>query len=900
MSTATGPSNGQQSTLRHILARWKAGVSTKLDPMKERLVETTNKVIGIYDLVQEQRNDIRELGEKLALINGHVLSPGHLSPNSDVDEPTMKLLQELISAAADVDAFLKSLRPPAKRRHNFDESEELPKHHKKLDSIISQLALSHSVGTGARVEGIVIRVDRLEREAAGSLAGQVPEDLLLAEIPPAPVVFHGRDDLVECIVQLLCRSEPCRIPLLGPGGIGKTSVAATVINNRKVKAKYGRRILFVGCEGLVTAEGILNALAACLHVPPGSDVRHAVLTCLLSHGCILLVLDNIETAWDSPDRVNVEQLLGKLAELSYLSLLVTMRGAVRPAGVEWAETCADPLTPLSLVAARQLWISIARHHDGNVDRLLSRLDGLPLAITLMAHQGQLASPTDLLEAYDSEKTALVETDRGGRLTSLDVSIRLSINSHTMSQNASAAQLLSVLCLLPEGVTISDLPKVLPTLKGVTKGVLTLVAVALAVNVNGRLRVLSPIREFVMEHFPPGGITLGELRTHYMGVADEAEKFGTHQSSEAIALLSTEFGNINSVLRHCWKDFSCRANVEALRVATDQLSTFSHFTRFGDCLPLLESAKKALECMDRHGEAAAYALAIGNVLSQNKYTPALEILRDAKTKFEVIGDRLGVAQCTSRIGDVLHMLNRYAEALSNLQQAKTEFETIGDRLGPAQCMQSIGQTLGMLHRYDEALSNLEQARSEFKTIGNRHGAAQCTQSIGITLRMLNRYDDALLNLEQAKAEFETIGDRMGAAQCVKSIGAALGMLHRYDDALANLEQAKAEFETIGDRLGAVQCMQGIGSTLPMLDRCDDALSNLEQAKAEFETIGDRFGIADCHRCLGYLASAQGDLERAKFHFRQSLAIYEEIGIPSFTEECRGMLGQLQSLTASSNV
>ncbi|KZO96449.1 hypothetical protein CALVIDRAFT_575894 [Calocera viscosa TUFC12733] len=409
MSTASGPSNGQQATLPDKLARWKAGVSSKLDPLKERLVETTTKVIGIYDLVREQRNDIRELGEKLALINGHILSPGHLSPNSDVDEPTMKLLQELINAAGDVDAFLKSLRPPAKRRYNFDESDELTKLHKKLDSIMSQLALSHTVGIG-------VRVDRLEREAAGSLAGQVPEDLLLAEIPPAPVVFHGRDDLVESIVELVCRCETCRIPLLGPGGIGKTSVAASVINNTKVKAKYGRRILFVSCEGLVTAEGILNALAACLHIPPGSDVRRAVLTYLLSQGCILLVLDNLETAWDSPDKVNVEHLLGKLAELSSLSLLVTMRGAIRPAGVDWAATCADPLTPLSLDAARQLWMSIARHHDENVDRLLNRLDGLPLAITLMAHQGQLVSPTDLLEAYESEKTALVETDGGDRLT----------------------------------------------------------------------------------------------------------------------------------------------------------------------------------------------------------------------------------------------------------------------------------------------------------------------------------------------------------------------------------------------------------------------------------------------------------------------------------------------------
>ncbi|KZO96464.1 TPR-like protein [Calocera viscosa TUFC12733] len=890
MNAISGTPKRQKSGLRDLFAQWKAGASSMLEPMKERLVEIPSRLVGIHDLIKEQRDDIRQLGEMLALINEQILSPGRLSPNSNLDAPTMKLLQELINVAADAEELLETLRSPSKRLKQLDEPEELANLDRRLSSLMLQLSLRYGVGNGVRVEGIGVRVEEidvrvgeigvriavLEREAAGSLAGQVPEDLLLAEIPAAPVVFHGRDNLVKSIVELLCRSETCRIPLLGPGGIGKTSVAATVINDRRVKAKYGQRILFVSCEGLVTAEGILNALAASLHAPPGSDVRSAVLACLSSPGCILLILDNLETAWDSPDKTSVEQLLRKLTELSSLSLLVTMRGAIRPAGVDWAATCADPITPLSLDAARQLWTSIARHHDENLDRLLNRLDGLPLAITLMAHQGQLVSPTDLLEAYDSERTALVETDGGGRLTSLDVSIRLSINCHTMSQNPNAAQLLSVLCLLPEGVTISDLPKILPTVMGIRKSALALIAVALAINVNGRLRALAPIRHFVMEHLPPGSVPLAELRAHYMLLAHEAEKLGTDQSIKAITSLSADFGNINSVLRHCWKDASDRTDVEALCIATDWLSTFSHLTLFGDCLPLLEDAKKALESMGKHRAVAAYTLAIGNWLSRTQYMPALELLRDAKAKFETIGNRLGAAQCMKSIGDTLRMLDRYDDALSNLEQAKAEFESIGDRLGAAYCMESVGDTLYMLHRNDDALSTLEQAKAEFETIGDRLRAAGCLQSIGNTLRMLHRYDDALSNLERAKAEFESIGDRLGAAECILSMGETLRMLHRYDDALSNMEQAKTEFETLGTRLGAAQCMERIGDTLYMVDRYDDALSNLEQAKAEFETIGDRLGAAGCMRSIGSTLRMLDRYDDALSNLEQAKAEFETIG------------------------
>ncbi|KZO91850.1 hypothetical protein CALVIDRAFT_521080, partial [Calocera viscosa TUFC12733] len=343
-----------------------------------------------------------------------------------------------------------------------------------------------------------------------------PSDLPLLEIPLKPNVFYGRDDLVASIVELLLQDKSCRIPILGTGGMGKTSVAAAAINDAQVRAKYGQKIIFVSCEGVVSAEGIISALATALGIRHESNIRRAVFAYLASRGYTLLVLDNFETAAQSADSEHVEQLLGCLAALSHLSLVITMRGSLPPAGVDWDEL--DLLNRLSLDAAHQIWNRIARKEDAQLDQLLRMLDGLPLAITVMAHQGKLFTPTQLLAAYENETTRLIKVGAGGRLKSLEVSIRLSVQSQVMLQEPDALELLSVLCLLPDGVPLRALQEMLPSLsRTLTAAISVLLQVALTFEENARLRVLSPIRDFMLSHHPPKDPTLGEVRRHYMNL-----------------------------------------------------------------------------------------------------------------------------------------------------------------------------------------------------------------------------------------------------------------------------------------------------------------------------------------------------------------------------------------------
>ena len=72
-----------------------------------------------------------------------------------------------------------------------------------------------------KVEDIHTYLFNLERP--GTRRASVSDTHTRQEMPLKPMIFHGRDDLVEDIAQLLLQKETSHVCILGPGGMGKTS-----------------------------------------------------------------------------------------------------------------------------------------------------------------------------------------------------------------------------------------------------------------------------------------------------------------------------------------------------------------------------------------------------------------------------------------------------------------------------------------------------------------------------------------------------------------------------------------------------------------------------------------------------------------------------------------------------
>jgi GTPase SAR1 family protein len=60
---------------------------------------------------------------------------------------------------------------------------------------------------------------------------------LLPLLPATPKIFNGWESELQVLVDSLLK-DPAQVAILGPGGMGKTTLAVTALHNPKVVDKY--------------------------------------------------------------------------------------------------------------------------------------------------------------------------------------------------------------------------------------------------------------------------------------------------------------------------------------------------------------------------------------------------------------------------------------------------------------------------------------------------------------------------------------------------------------------------------------------------------------------------------------------------------------------------------------
>ncbi|KAF7290279.1 ATPase-AAA-core domain-containing protein [Mycena indigotica] len=377
----------------------------------------------------------------------------------------------------------------------------------------------------------------------------------LTLLPSQPKIFHGRSAEMAAILSLFTASSP-RIAILGTGGMGKTSLAKAVLHDRDIIDAFGDRRHFVPCDAAATKIELAAVLAEYLGVRGGMQARDRtrfVVKHLEKAPKTLLVLDNLETAWEPAEgRAEVEGLLGLLAGIPHVALLVTMRGAERPAQVQWTRPFLPPLKRLSPEAAYETFRDIADsvEEDEYLPSILELSDNMPLALTLLAHL--VADEGDcktILDRWEHENTGLL-SDGIDKRSNLDMSIALSLASPRMAAQPGARELLSILSILPDGLADADLAQSeLVLASNILAAKSALLRTALAyVGDQGRLQVLVPIREYMHRVAPPGAGLVGPLRRHYQALLQiyHAHR-GTLGQTGVVARITANFGNVHSVL-----------------------------------------------------------------------------------------------------------------------------------------------------------------------------------------------------------------------------------------------------------------------------------------------------------------------------------------------------------------
>jgi predicted ATPase/DNA-binding winged helix-turn-helix (wHTH) protein len=235
----------------------------------------------------------------------------------------------------------------------------------------------------------------LTQETPKSIEPRVPLRESTPGLPRRLTRLIGRADAVNDIAGRLSRQR--FVTIVGPGGIGKTSVALAVAE--QANTSYEDGIYFVDCAPLLGTSLVARKLASALALEIAEDDPSRGLVAFLRGKRVLIVLDCCERVLQAA-AVLVENLLKGAAGVG---ILATSREPLRAEGesvyrlppLEVPPASTDSSAPDALTySAVQLFVervasSLGRFELSNTEApvvvdICRRLDGIALAIELAA------------------------------------------------------------------------------------------------------------------------------------------------------------------------------------------------------------------------------------------------------------------------------------------------------------------------------------------------------------------------------------------------------------------------------------------------------------------------------------------------------------------------------------
>jgi tetratricopeptide (TPR) repeat protein len=662
--------------------------------------------------------------------------------------------------------------------------------------------------------------------------------------------------------------------------MGKSTLAIAAVHDRRVAVRFGWRRFFTRLDAASSASDVLLCVAAALGVESPSDLK-AALFARLASAPVLLILDNLDAPLNA-NRAGVEAFLGELiAHAPHTSICATVQGSDYPAGVSWSTPIeAQPLSPAE---ARSVFLHIAGkgfESDPGLAGLLSGLDGIPLAINLLAHRA-LAEPnlTKLAQQWNAQRSRpLLVGQTAGSTDILRAAFEIAIQGPWISDVV--RRFLSILALMPNGIGCVDLPTVFgeaPT--DATEASNVLCHAGMAFIETGRVRLHALVREYVVSHLPPSDADYRRVADRYLEMAKLGDSVRFEGGWEAVARMTPEALNIARVVDLEMKQPSPIPAIDAVL----SLAEFYSVTGMGATTLMHRCADRAEE-LSEHGRAALLHYRAGDIeLQRNEYESAFGSFEGALPLYRSSNDASGEASCLWRLGDISFYRRNYPLARKNYESALALFKGASDVLGEANCIKSLGDIAFECSDVKLAKKSYEDALPLYKSVDAAIGEANCVKCLGNIALRHRDHEAARLHFEQALPLFRQANDPLGEANCIMGLGHIARRRRDHKTAWARFHEALPLFRRVGCILGEANCIQSLGDVALRRRDNESACKIYLTALNLYERIPEPYSIGVTHWRLSAVTPERRE------HLKAAREAWESIGRQDLIAEYLGDKG-----------
>lgn len=592
--------------------------------------------------------------------------------------------------------------------------------------------------------------------------------------PPRAPHFIDREDELD---RLLADLQPGRVvTLCGPGGIGKTALAAEAVWRPEIETRFPDGMIFHNFYNQPQANLALEHIVTSFGAEPKPTPATAALQ-VLAGKRTLLVLDGAE---DADDLRAVLDITGGCG------VLVTSRK--RKDAVDERQDI-PPLPTGEAVKLLQAWGKKQAADIEAAEQICKMVGWLPLAVRLVGKY--LDQTLDTAAEYLAwlQETPLKALDQGRqRLDSVSILLQESL----AQVSETARQVLGVvglLALAPFG------RKPVAAALGLAEGQVRqpwgeLVSYGLLLR-SGEGYELSHalIHTYAREKMQPEVEVVQRLAEYYITLFEAESKKGL----QGYRRLDGERAHVMRVLAGCTK----RGEWEMVRglvwAVRDYLDIQGYWT---ERVTVLETGLKAAQKLGQRRDEGAFLTNLGNTYRNlGKVKQAIEHFEQALVIAREVGDRSNEGLVLSDLGRVYRHLGEVKRAIEYQEKALVIAREINDRHSECHHLGNLGNAYRTLGGVKRAIEYIEQALVIAREIGDQGYEGVWLGLLGRVYGDLGEIKRAIEYQEQALVIVREIGDRRSEANQLHNIGDLYKNQGNTSLARQYLEQALAIFEEI---------------------------------------------------------------------------------------------------------
>ena len=625
--------------------------------------------------------------------------------------------------------------------------------------------------------------------------------------------------------------------LTGTGGIGKTSIALTVLNDDRIRRRFGDNRSFIRCDQLTASHThFLRKLSEVTGAGVGNPEDLSPLRRYLYSKEMIVVLDNAESILGLPETSaqEIHTIVDELSQFSNICLVITSRiSNALPSHCEVIE-----IPTLSMEAGHETFYRIYRRGERSdqISEILKELDFHPLSITLLATVAQQNgwNTKRLAAGWEKQRTGVLHARNLG---SLGAAIELSLASPMFQElGPDGRDVLGVIAFFPQGVDEDNVKELFLSMFD------TFCNLSLTYRSNGFFTMLAPLRDYLRPKDPMSSPFLRMAKEYYFMRLSVYIYPGKPGFDESRWIMSEDV-NVEHLL-----DVFTSVDADSEEVWGACIYFMHHLHWHKPRLVVLGPKFEALPDNHPFKPNCLFFLSgllngVGNLVGQKRMlVQCLGLWRKRE-------DNLMVADTLGDLSDTNRALGLYEEGIQQAKEALDIYGQLGKTDSQAQCL----ITLASLLREDKQLDAAEEAITRAMDLSGNHDQYKLYR-IHLTLGQIHRSKG---NPEKAIRHFE------------ESIRIASAL--NTHDQLSRTHMIVANFYLDEREL-------------------DKAHTHIESAKSHAGSDTYILGSAFHFSALTFLAKDKP--EEAKSEALRALAIFEGLGVTDNMEKTEWLLKRIE--------